>query len=222
MCTQIATVTPIPLPTNPAQLPSLPAWLQQRSDALVAADKDQYQHRQVLPERMILTSAEAAEVQQHIAELGEFLRLDRSVAFRGEIMGQEAALGAMIASLLLKSGQKLEKAMADCLTEDYFDALEDMPAWTVREALRKWNRGESVQLDPKGAHDFRWAPKPPILRRLADYELARVKSRIIHLQRLCDASPIIEYSDEHRKGMLTRLSALFHDCLNPLKVEAAE
>lgn len=211
----------IPQPTNPAQLPSLPAWLQQRSDALAAADKAQWQVRQQLPAPMILTSSEQAEVRRHIDELGAFLDLGRPTLIRGETMPNPQALGVMIAGLLLKSGQKLDQAASDVLTDDYFDALEDLPAWTVREALRRWNRAESAPIDPKQPHDFRWAPKPPILRKLAEHELVRVQGRIRLLQRLCDAEPIVEYSDEHRRTMLERVADLFR--VKPMpSSEAAE
>jgi hypothetical protein len=212
----------IPQPTNPAQLPSLPAWLQPRSDALAAADKAHYQPRQQLPAAMILNSSEQAEVRRHIDQLLVFLDLGRPTVIRGKTLENPAALGAVIAELLLKSGQKLDQAASDVLTDDYFDALEDLPAWTVREGLRRWNRGQSVQVDPKQPHDFRWAPKPPILRKLAEHELARVQHRIRHLQRLCDAKPVVEYSDEHRKSMLGRIADLFREKPVQLMTEAAE
>jgi len=84
-------------------------------------------------------------VQRHMAELAVFTRLDRPALIRGEWLDQQQALTTIIAGLLIKSGRRLDKAASDVMTEDYFDALEDMPAWTVREALRKWNRAESAQ-----------------------------------------------------------------------------
>lgn len=167
--------------------------------------------RQSLPENLILNSSEVAEVQRHIAELAVFERLDRPALIRGEWLDQQQALTTLIAGLLIKSGRKLDKAASDVMTEDYFDAIEDVAAWAVREALRKWNRGESATLDPKQPHDFKWAPQPPILRKLSEVELMRVKARIRTMQRLCDAVPLVEYSDEHRAGMLERLSKLLHD-----------
>jgi hypothetical protein len=63
----------------------------------------------------------------------------------------------MIASLLLKGGAKLDQQSSDAFTEDYLDAIEDLPAWAVREAIRKWNRAESPKLDGK-KHAFIWRP----------------------------------------------------------------
>jgi hypothetical protein len=167
----------------------------------------------VLPKSLILSSSERAEVQRHICELDRFTKLDQPFKLRDTIMKNEAALSVMVAGLLLKSGQKLDQAASDVLTEDYLDALEDLPAWAVREALRKWNRAESVQIDPKRSHDFSWAPKPPILRRLAEYELASLKGRIHSWQNLLRAVPLIEFSEEHHQTMIHRLAALLRSGL---------
>lgn len=203
--------TPIPLPSNPAQLPSLPAWLQQRSAALGSATQPdstgKYMEMAILPNGMILNSSERAEVERHIGDLERFTRLDQMITLRETVMSNDAALVTMIASLLLKGGKKLDKQSSDAATEDYLDALEDVPAWSVREAIRKWNRGESPVLDSK-KHDFNWRPEPATLRRLALHELTGVKARILHLRKIANAVPLVEYSDEHRMMMLERLQGL--------------
>lgn len=159
-------------------------------------------------------------MQRHIHELEHFTRLDQPITLREVTMSNDAALATMIAGLLLKGGRRMDKQSSDAATEDYLDALEDLPAWSVREALRRWNRGESVQIDPKKPHDFNWRPEPATLRRLASHELAGVKGRIIALQKLCDAVPLIEYSDEHRESMLKRLQEVVR--FEPSTAQAAE
>lgn len=212
MATELVKSSPIPLPSNPAQLPSLPAWLQQRSAALGSAVQPDstgtHRSMPILPKEMILSYSEQALVQQHIADLERFTRTDQPFELRGATLTNDQAHGVMIASLLLKGGAKLDQQSSDAFTEDYLDAIEDLPAWSVREAIRKWNRAESAPLDGK-KHDFNWRPQPPILRRLALHELAGVKGRMIVLQKLCEAQPMVEYSDEHRQEMLNRLAGLF-------------
>lgn len=218
-------VMPIPLPSNPARLPSLPAWLQQRSAALASAvqadSSGQHREMPILPKEMILSSSERSEVQRHIHELARFTRLDQTILLREVTMSNDAAIATMIAQLLIKGdGARLDKASSDALTEDYLDALEDLPAWCVREAIRKWNRGESAPLEGK-KHDFNWRPKPPALRRLAQHELAGVKGRIISLLRLCEAVPLVEFSDEHREKMLNRVRDLIRGATQPAPMQEA-
>jgi len=226
MGTELALIEPprLPATANPARLPLLPAWLQRRSDAVEnALQPDQTgQHREMptLPANLILDSAERAIVEQHIAGLGQFLDLGQPISLREKVLTNDQAHAVLIAGLLIKGGgQKLDKASADALTEDYLDAIEDLPAWTVREALRKWNRGESPQLDKK-PHDFTWKPMPPILRRLAYWELWTIKGRILQLEKILAAVPLIEFSDEHRQNMLERVAAVIRDAAKPAPVPA--
>ena len=170
-----------------------------------------------------MSSSEVAIVRRHIADLEQFTRTDQPFELRGAVLSNDQAHGVMIASLLLKGGSKLDQQSSDAFTEDYLDAIEDLPAWAVREAIRKWNRAESPKLDGKPhAYDFR--PSPPVLRRLAAHELANVRVRMIDLQKLCEAEPLIEYSDEHRRVMIERMQ----DLMKPLgqissgRQEAAE
>ncbi|MHC2371299.1 hypothetical protein ACVIQT_005947 [Bradyrhizobium diazoefficiens] len=203
---------PIPVPTNPAQLPSLPAWLRQRIAALESAVQPDSsgRHREmlVLPKNLILSSSEKQAVREHLEHLGLCFSLSQPMLYRDQLLTNDQAHGAMIAHLLMKGGgQKLDKEAADALTEDYLDAIEDLPAWTVREALRKWNRAESVKLDGK-PHDFNWRPTPPTLRRLAQHEMVALKARKMQLEKLFEAAPLIEFSDEHRQMMINRVAKL--------------
>lgn len=216
MGTELAIIEPIKPLANPARLPSWPVWLQQRSDAVASVPQtDQAgkcREMLTLPANLILNSAERRMVEAHRSELARFLDLDQPFTLREQVLTNDQAHGVMIAGLLIKGGGiKLDKAASDQLTEDYLDAIEDLPAWSVREALRKWNRGESPRLDPKKPHDFNWRPAPPTLRNLAYLELWSVKSRIQALEKVLNAVPLIEFSDEYRAEMLEKLQALFKD-----------
>jgi hypothetical protein len=162
-------------------------------------------------------------VESHRASLAQLLDLDQPFTLREQVLTNDQAHGVLIAGLLIKGGGiKLDKAASDQLTEDYLDAIEDLPAWTVREALRKWNRAESTQLDPKKPHDFNWRPAPPTLRKLAYLEMWTVKSRIQELERVLNAVPRIEYSDEHRREMLVKLAELLPAAGAAITRQAAE
>lgn len=156
---------------------------------------------------MILTASERDEVLRHIAALQPFTRLDQLFDLRGSVMSNDQAHGVMIASLLLKGGAKLDQQSSDAFTEDYLDAIEDIPAWAVREAIRKWNRAESPKLDGK-PHDFNWRPAPPTLRQLALIEVAGVKARLLELNNLVTAVPVIEFSEEHCSEMREKLKGV--------------
>jgi hypothetical protein len=171
----------------------------------------------VLPKNLILSSSEKQAVREHIEHLGLCLSSDQPMLYRDQLLTNDQAHAAMIAHLLMKGGgQRLDKEAADALTEDYLDAVEGLPAWTVREALRRWNRAESIKLDGR-PHDFNWRPTPPTLRRLAQHELTAVKARKMELDMLLKAAPLIEFSEEHCASMRERLSNLMHGLLDASK-----
>jgi hypothetical protein len=212
MGTQLAIIATV---SSPVLLPSLPEWVKQRSAAVASAAQPDStgKHREmtVLPASLILNSSERAMVEAHIAGLAMHLSLGQHIVIREKTLSNDQAHGVMIASLLIKGGgAKLDQASADALTEDYLDAIEDLPAWAVREAVRKWNRAESQPLDGK-KHDFNWRPQPPTLRRLAQIEMVPIKARIHNLEKLLTAVPLMEFSDEHRENMLKRLQVVIHD-----------
>lgn len=66
--------------------------------------------------------------------------------------------------------------------EAYLEALDDLPPWVVAAAVRRWNRGSAGD-----QHDYRWAPAPATLRKIAMDELAEVKPIVLHLENLLSA-----------------------------------
>jgi hypothetical protein len=191
---------------------SLPAWLLQRIDALETEfqpdNKGKYRVTMVLPAWMILDPSERAIVEERVADRAGWLDLGQSITVDGRKLSNDQAINVIIAKLLIKpKGSKLDEISSDALAEDYLDALEDLPAWSVRNALRKWNRRESEKLDGK-PHDFEWRPAPGTLRGLAQMELAPFKAEIVQLEKLLIAVPRLEFSDEHRAKMFSLLAEL--------------
>lgn len=223
MGTEMALIEQIPLPDieRPARMPSLPEWLQHRSDALVSADKGNFLPVAKLPASLILSLPERAVVEVYVSAIARFLDVGQAIVLRERILTNDQAHGAMIAGLLTRKGARLDQAISEQITEDYLDAIEDIPAWCVREALRKWNRGESQPLDKK-LHDFNWRPEPPILARLARLERNVIKHRVSVLRRLLAAEPEPEYSEEHRARMLAGVSGALDQVAASRRLPAAD
>jgi hypothetical protein len=112
--------------------------------------------------------------------------------------------------LLALPAQRSTEAGNEAKGEAYMAALDDVPPWAVQEAVRKWYRGEH------GAdYNYRWSPVPADLRKLARSEEWRVRGRMTMLQRLVDAVPLLEFSDEHRQDMVNRVAELLKGALQP-------
>lgn len=87
--------------------------------------------------------------------------------------------------------------------EAYMDALEDLPAWTIREAIRRWHRGDVAADDQ--TLDF--MPKPPRLRRIAEGIHLVAIGQASRLQRILDAEPEDELTEAQRGEMQAKFAA---------------
>jgi len=204
---QLANIEPISLPDirRPAQMPSLPGWVVLRLECL----KDNWQNGGkvlTLPVAMVLTEAQRTMVRSHISALSKLVERTPSTSADSEA----ETLGIVTKMLLALPAQRSTEAGNEAKGEAYLVALDDISPWAVQEAVHKWYRGEH------GAdYDYRWSPVPADLRKLARSEEWRVRGRMTMLQRLIDAVPLLEFSDEHRRDMLNRVSELLKGALQP-------
>ena len=63
------------------------------------------------------------------------------------------------------------------------DALDDLPAWAVENAVRRWHRAEC------GGHNYTFAPAPGVLRGIALEELEPAKLVLRQLKLVLSAAP---------------------------------
>lgn len=98
-----------------------------------------------------MTPSQREEAQHRLAELQSALNA----------RGHERARTVSVAKLLMAYPVPgLREGAAEARGEAYRDALEDLPAWAVSEAVRRWNRGHC------GEQNYSFAPAPAILRKI--------------------------------------------------------
>jgi hypothetical protein len=159
-----------------------------------------------LPSSLILSAAERVETEQHIRALE---------ASYGPVPADHPEMEGVILIeltrlMLALPAAKQNEASVEARGEAYLAALDDMPLWAVRAAIRRWYRGDAG-LNERGApHDYHWCPAPAELRKIAACEIARIRARVADLRRLLRAEPLIEFSGEHCDAMRTRLAKLMH------------
>jgi hypothetical protein len=158
-----------------------------------------------LPEAMMLGSSERKAIERHVGALEKVLS-----ATPAESAASEAETLVLVSKLMLAlPGQKTGEAGAEASGEAYCAALDDLPPWAVAAAIRKWYRGD-VPAPPVRSmpHNFSFRPAPATLRSLAFSEAHAVRGRMLQLQALLSAEKRVEYSDEHRLEMLTKLQGV--------------
>lgn len=115
--------------------------------------------------------------------------------------GPLASTLAVIGSIVSRNpAARQDEDLASIEIEAYRDALEELPAWTVREALRRWRRGEVGG----NKRDLDFAPKEHRLREIALTVEASVRGQIIRLQRILDAEPDDSLTAAQRADVVKR------------------
>ena len=89
---------------------------------------------------------------------------------------------------------------AEARGEAYTMALDDVPSWTVRGAIRRWYRGECDKDERGKPYDYQWAPDSPVLRKLALGVVGQLLSRIRDLERLLSAVPFRDCALDLARG----------------------
>jgi len=181
---------------DPANLPSLPGWLTSRLGMVSVKSWG----KTSLPESQALSCQERLEVQLHLSILNGFL--EHSSLNHPQTANE--VLGAVTRLLLALPSKAAGEATGEAKAEAYMMALEDLPAWAVTAAVRRWYRGEC---GPN--HNYTFAPAPATLRDISIAEKWKVQGRADKLKGLLDATLEPEFSEEHCEEMRGKLRDLF-------------
>jgi len=213
----MVTTVPLVLPDirQLPQMPSLPGWVASRL-ALVKmveqrSEKDGKFHQNLptLPRGLLLSLQEVAAIEAYVAGLQKFCEqtAKKNERFRADLL-------AIIARMMLGRPSSPQNELGvEASGEDYFDALEDLPIWSLSSSYRGWLRGE-VAPGPEGrVYATQWRPDPTTWRRLGIEELQKVQSRVNRLSILLNAEPLTEYDEVH----CARMREKFADLLAVLK-----
>jgi hypothetical protein len=108
---------------------------------------------------------------------------------------------AKVAELLLSfGGHQLSESGAKARARGYMTALDDLPAWAIAEACRRWLRKDA------GEQNYNFAPSPPILRGLAEGVVLLAKHQRDLLARLL-AAEVVDDPTEHDDGYCADMRA---------------
>lgn len=101
------------------------------------------------------------------------------------------AKGALLTKMIygLAGSSNPSELVAAAKIEMYADAIEDLPAWAIDLAIKRWARGEcpsDIQENPR----FDFPPAPAVLRMLALLVMGTIRSNQLKLECLLAAVPI--------------------------------
>lgn len=213
MAQDLTTSSPAALPAvdvrEPAALLLLPRWLGEQVATVsdLGAGRTEVDPKTgaivrrvaTIPASKMPTGPQRLAIAQRIEELHAASRpgpLQKTLQYIGQLVAEHAPA-------------RLDEDTAAVKIDAYEDAVGDLPAWAIREAIRRWRRGE-VSASPE---DLKFAPKPAKLRAVAQGIAAVATGQAIRLQRILDAEPAEELTDAQRAEMQRRLAGL------PVKID---
>ncbi len=191
-------ITP-PNPRRPWMIPELPEWLKRSASAakreLQPVDGG-YRDVLVLPREMLPAPVQREAMEAHIADLR--LLLEQTPELSPEA---ETEIATAISSILMVlPSQRTSEFGEQVRAEAYLEALDDVPWWAVRGAIRAWHRHECGKDDRGQPYDYRWAPGPGTMRALAKKEVWRFLYRIQKLGEVLAAREYIDCSSQLADG----------------------
>jgi hypothetical protein len=102
--------------------------------------------------------------------------------------------------LMVLPSERKSELDAEAMTDVFLEELEDMPWWAVKSACKRWLRHDCGTDERGQLYNYRWAPDPGTLWRVAYGETYQVKERIRQLQRVLDARPYVDCSSLFADG----------------------
>jgi hypothetical protein len=198
---ELTVFEPIPAPDQrrPAILPSLPQWAARLSGAArieLQLDGAKFQDVMTLPADLMPTEAQRQAMINHQDSLRSYL-LDTPA----HSVQAETRVATAIAKLItVLAGERKSDLADEARSEVYMDVLDDVPAWAVEAAVRRWFKHDCGSDERGRAHDYRWAPDPGTLRKIALQETYALGARIGQLQRVLEARPYVDCTEALARG----------------------
>lgn len=205
MGTELALTEPLKLPDprRPAAIPSLPQWVVHsigavRLELQMTQDGKGFERSEVLvlPAELMPSPEQRQAMRSHMDNLRSYLRQTPA-----ESVEAESAVATAVSKLIVVLAGEKKSDLADGARADvYLEVLDDVPWWAVEAAVKLWFRHD-CGVDEKGRpHDYKWAPDPGTLRKIAIRQTYEIAGRIGKLERLLNARQFVDCSKQLEAG----------------------
>lgn len=148
-----------------------------------------------------MSDLERAEARSLLSTLTSDLSPEAMFDVDGRAEPGHLAKGALLNKMIrgLAGAAEPSPLTSAAKVEMYADAIEDLPAWAIDKAIKRWALGEcpvSVEENP----NYTWPPSPATLRKMALFELDLPRRYVAMLTRLVEAIPMSDALDPDWKA----------------------
>lgn len=205
MATALAIIEPIKLPDQrrPGTLPSLPAWAARLNAAVrielqMTPDGKTFEKQDilVLPADLMPSPEQRRMMTDHRDSLRSSLLDTPAVS---QIAETEVAT-AVSKLLTVLAGERKSDLVEEARSDVYLDVLDDVAWWAVDSAVRAWFKHDCGTDERGRPHDYKWAPDPGTLRKIALTFTYPVGARIGAIQRVLEARQYVDCQKQLEAG----------------------
>jgi hypothetical protein len=205
MGTDLAIIEPIKLPDQrrPGTLASLPAWAERLKSAVrlelqMTPDGRTFEQGDilVLPPAMMPSPEQRQMMMEHRDSLRSSLLDTPSVS----VVAETKVATAVSKLLTVLAGERKSDLVEEARSDVYLDVLDDVAWWAVDAAVRAWFKHDCGTDERGRPHDYKWAPDPGTLRKIALTFTYPIGSRIGSIQRVLEAREYVDCSEALERG----------------------
>jgi hypothetical protein len=152
----------------------------------------------VLPAALMPTAQQRQEMVNHQDSLRSFLLDTTAVSATAE-----TRVATAVSKLLtVLAGERKSDLVEEARSEVFLDVLDDVPCWAVENAVRRWFKHDCGTDERGRRHDYRWAPDPGTLRKIAQEDAVALRARIDKVRRILDAREYVDCQAHFESGSL--------------------
>lgn len=175
---------------NPDTIPSLPRRLAGLSIGTVQWPGQQVRLH-IQTREGTLTEAERTEAEALLSTLTIALSGEASLELEGRVYPGPEAKDVLVLKIIrgLAGASKASDVEATAKMAMYGDAIDDIPAWAIDKAVKRWAKGlcpYSIEEKP----DYKWPPAPAVLRKMALFDMEEHSRNIAKLKALLECIPL--------------------------------
>lgn len=205
MATELTVFEPIRLPDQrrPATLPSLPVWAERLNGAVrlelqMTPDGKTFEKNDVLvlPANLMPSSDQRQAMTAHRDSLRSYL-----LETPANSVTAETRVATAVSKLItVLAGERKSDLAEEARSDVYLDVLDDVPWWAVDAAVRAWFRHDCGTDERGRPHDYKWAPDPGTLRRIALTLTYPIGARIRTMERVLEAREYVDCTQQLANG----------------------
>ena len=198
---EIALIDPIKLPDprRPATLPSLPAWAERLNGAVrleLQMTGDRFNDVMVLPTDLM----PSPEQRQMMIDHRDSLRCSLLDTPADNAASETKVATAVSKLLTVLAGERKSDLVEEARSDVYLDVLDDVAWWAVDSAVRAWFKHDCGTDERGRPHDYKWAPDPGTLRKIALTFTYPIGARIGAIQRVLEAQQYVDCTKQLEAG----------------------